>query len=155
MLKLMLTGNLGGDPEKRYTQDGKAVLSFRVAVNSRRKVRGASGGEDDWEDHTDWFRVTIRGGRVDYLSDNLRKGSRVTVIGGLSIGEYQARDSDEIRASYDVYADDVDFYRDRSEGNGGGERREQEPRREAAPANSGRGAQQRQAPAEDLEDLPC
>ena len=53
LCKAIIVGNLGADPEKRFTQDGRAVTRFRVAVNSRRKEQSG-----EWADHTEWFGVT-------------------------------------------------------------------------------------------------
>jgi len=101
MLFVEIIGNLGSDPEQRFTQDGKSQVSIRVAVNSRRK--DANG---DQVERTDWFRVRMGGGRGDYVARELRKGSRVLVRGRLEIGEWTTREG-EVRTSYDIWADDV------------------------------------------------
>ena len=60
MLFVEIIGNLGSDPEERYTADGKQMVSIRVAVNSRRK--DADGQQIE---RTDWFRARMSGGRAD------------------------------------------------------------------------------------------
>ena len=148
MLFIEIIGNLGSDPEQRYTAEGKSMVSVRVAVNSRRK--DANGEQVE---RTDWFRARMGGGRGDYVARELRKGSRVLVRGRLEIGEYTSRDG-EHRTSYDIWADDVVNLTPRD-----GTPREDGPREEPAAASVGtssRPAAPQQAPArdEDLEGLP-
>jgi single-strand DNA-binding protein len=144
MLKVLLSGNLGADSEKRYSQTGTAITQFRVAVNTRRK------NGEDWEDHTDWFRVSVSGARADFLAEHLMKGVHVTVLGRLQIGEYMSRDN-ERRTSLDVWADEVEFSAPRRDddderpatGNGAPATRQSAPARTAATMTE-----------EDLNDLP-
>lgn len=146
MLLVTITGNLGADAEKRFTQEGKPVLSFRVGVNNRRRNK-----DGEYEEHSDWFRVRVMGGRVDYFADNLKKGMRVTVVGGLQIDTYQDRNG-EFRVGLDVFANEVDFTRRQgdvdSTGDGEYNRATHTPGRApaAAAAAADNGA--------DLEDLP-
>ncbi|MFZ3069856.1 MAG: single-stranded DNA-binding protein [Anaerolineaceae bacterium] len=72
--KLILIGNLGRDPEMRYTPDGKPVTSFSVATS--RKFRD--------KDETAWFRVTVWGPQAESCNQYLHKGSRVLVEGRLT-----------------------------------------------------------------------
>src|SRR5438128_1748683 len=100
MLRVTLLGNLGADPEVRYTQKGTQIASFNVAVNQVRK-----GPDGERQENTEWFRVRVSGFQVD-LVQRLSKGMRVLVMGRLDIGHYQSRDN-EPRTSFDVWADDV------------------------------------------------
>jgi single-strand DNA-binding protein len=102
MLNVTLTGNLGADPETRYTQTGLPILQFRCAVNSRRRQ-----GEE-WTDRTDWFRVQLPS-PSEWLSGQLKKGSRVLVVGRLEISEYESRQRQgEKVTALDVWADSVE-----------------------------------------------
>ena len=56
--KMMIIGNLGADPELRYTPGGKAVTNLRVAVNNRHR-----GQDGEWQEETQWFRVELGPGR--------------------------------------------------------------------------------------------
>jgi single-strand DNA-binding protein len=146
MLFIEIIGNLGADPEERYTADGKQLVSIRVAVNSRRK--DANGEQIE---RTDWFRARMGGGRADYVARELHKGSRVLVRGRLEIGEYTSRDGEQ-RTSYDIWADDVINLTPRD-----GSPREDGPRQEPAATPAGASSRPRQeepATNEDLEDLP-
>src|SRR4051812_50023070 len=96
MLKVILIGNLGSDPEARFTQKGSEIVSFRVAVNGRRP-----GADGEWQDQTDWFRVRVGGRQLDYVK-RLGKGSRVHVLGNLEIGTGTPKDTGELRTTLGV-----------------------------------------------------
>ena len=103
MFQLTMVGNLGGDPEMRYSSDGKPFLRFNVAGNIR--VREADG---TWADKTEWVRVTTFGQRAETLSQYLRKGSRVLVQGRLESRPWTDRDGN-VRAGLEVVGDTVEF----------------------------------------------
>jgi single-strand DNA-binding protein len=100
MLRVSLLGNLGAEPEMRYTARGVQMTVFRVAVNQLR-----TGPEGERQENTEWFRVRVVGHQAEYAS-RLAKGSRVFVAGRLDIGQYQTREGTQ-RTSYDVFADEV------------------------------------------------
>lgn len=101
--KIILVGNLGRDPELRYTPQGTPVCSFTMATNEKRK--GAGG---DQQDITTWFRVTIWGGRAEIASKYLTKGSPVYIEGRLRLEEWTDRDG-KTRQTLDVQATDMQF----------------------------------------------
>ena len=150
--KLTLVGNLGVDPEVRYSADGKPVLSFRVASNYRKRDADTR----DWVDATNWYRVTTFGRLAERLSEQvsggrLTKGSRVIVFGRLEASGYIDRNN-QPQPSLDVVADDVLFAdtRPRAEGEFGSG--------EFEPSTAGRAAAQPRPQnldeSTDLEDLP-
>lgn len=100
MLRTEFIGNVGADPERRYSQKGSAIASFRVAINQR--LKDAQG---EWQESTEWFRVRAGGNLADRVQ-RLDKGARVYVSGRLEISRYQSKEG-EARVSYDVWADDV------------------------------------------------
>jgi single-strand DNA-binding protein len=100
MLRVTLLGNLGADPEVRYSQKGTQVVSFRVAVNQVR-----TGRDGERQENTEWFRVSVVGRSVDF-AQRLTKGSRVLVLGRLDISHFQGKDG-EPRTGFDVWADEV------------------------------------------------
>ncbi len=101
--KVMIIGNLGRDPEMRYTPNGRPVTEFSVAVSHR--SRDAATGE--WQDdQTDWYRVTVWGDRAERTAEQFRKGNKVFVEGRFRTREYEARDGQK-RISLDVTADNV------------------------------------------------
>jgi single-strand DNA-binding protein len=100
MLRVTLLGNLGADPEVRYTQKGTQMVSFNVAVN---QVRFGRDGER--QENTEWFRIRVTG-RQSEFAQRLSKGTKVLVIGRLDITHFQGKDG-ESRTGFDVWADDV------------------------------------------------
>lgn len=73
--KVLLIGNLGSDPEVRYTPAGKQVVSFRVATNRRYKVEG------EVREETEWFSIVGFGRMAEICSEYLKKGKSVFVEG--------------------------------------------------------------------------
>ena len=101
--KLMIIGNLGRDPEMRYTPSGRPVTEFSVAVSHRGK--DAQSGE--WVDQgTDWYRVTIWGERGERAAEQFRKGNRVFVEGRFRTREFEGRDGQK-RTALEITADTV------------------------------------------------
>ncbi|MCC6674142.1 MAG: single-stranded DNA-binding protein [Thermomicrobiales bacterium] len=117
---ITIVGNLGRDPETRYTPSGKMNVSFTVAVNHR--GRDASGQP---QDKTNWFRVTAWERLAETL-DNMAqkgwlvKGRQVFVSGRFEAREYTGNDG-QLRTSLEITANDVTFVGgNRQEGEGGG-----------------------------------
>jgi single-strand DNA-binding protein len=103
MLKLTIIGNLGSDPEMRYSANGSPFLRFNVASSYR--VRSPEG---EWQDRTEWVRVTVFGQRADTLNQHLRKGMRVYVDGRLEARPWTDR-SGNVQAGLEVLANEVQF----------------------------------------------
>ncbi len=76
--KIMIIGNVGKEPEMRFTPDGKAVTSFSVAVNDKY-------GETE---HTEWFRVTAWGRLAETCNEYLEKGQQVYVEGRIKLNQW-------------------------------------------------------------------
>jgi single-strand DNA-binding protein len=85
--KVMLIGNIGKDPEMRFTASGSAVTTFSVATN--RNFRRPDG---EWEKETDWFDVVTWNQLAERCSQNLQKGSRVYVEGRLHTRSWEGQD---------------------------------------------------------------
>ncbi len=101
--KAMIIGNLGRDPEMRYTPNGKAVTEFSVAVGHRSRDPQTN----EWvDDQTDWYRVTVWGDRAERTAEQFRKGNKVFVEGRFRTREYEARDGQK-RTSLEITADNV------------------------------------------------
>ena len=149
--KIMIIGNLGRDPEMRYTPNGRAVTEFSVAVTH--SSRDPQTGE--WADEqTDWFRVTVWGDRAERTAEQFRKGNRVFVEGRFRTREFERKDGTK-GISLDITADNVIALERRS--------REEEgsfgtPANAgvAAPVAAGGGVRPQRSPADDteLDDLP-
>ncbi|MBP7475350.1 MAG: single-stranded DNA-binding protein, partial [Pyrinomonadaceae bacterium] len=111
--KVIIVGNLGRDPELRYTPQGDAVCSFSVATNERKKDKSG-----EFQDVTTWFKITLWRRLAENASKYLTKGSPVYVEGRLQVEEWTDRDGKE-RFTLGVQATDMHFISGRGEGGGG------------------------------------
>lgn len=102
MNRVIITGNLGADPELRQTASGMAVANLSVATNERIK-KG-----DTWADHTEWHRVVVFGSQAFNCDKFLSKGSKVAVEGKLRTRDYKDRNGQD-RRSTEILADRVEF----------------------------------------------
>jgi single-strand DNA-binding protein len=101
--KIILVGNLGRDPELRYTPQGTPVCSFTVATNEKRKDRAG-----EMQDVTTWFRVTLWGRQAETASQYLTKGRPIYVEGRIRLEEWTDRDGKQ-RYTLEVHATDMQF----------------------------------------------
>jgi single-strand DNA-binding protein len=118
---IIIVGNVGRDPEMRYTPSGQAVTSFSVATNRQYTNNNAETIKE-----TIWFRVSAWGKTGETCNQYLKKGSKVLVEGRLTADPatggpsiWQAQDGTS-RASFEVSAQTVRFLSSRSETEGGG-----------------------------------
>ncbi|MBA2569806.1 MAG: single-stranded DNA-binding protein [Chloroflexi bacterium] len=82
--KCMIIGNLGRDPEMRYTPSGQAVTQFTVATNRRWK-----GQNDEWQEETEWFRIVVWGQQAERTAERLRKGNKVYIEGRIQTRQWE------------------------------------------------------------------
>lgn len=122
--KIILVGRLTKDPELRYTPSGKAVASFRLAVD-----RGTGGGGQDRE--ADFIDVVVWEKQAEHCSQYLSKGRLTLVEGRLQMRQFDAQDGTR-RTVYEVVAASVRFLPD---GKGGAAPRSPAP--SAGPAGAG------------------
>ncbi len=101
--KVMVIGNLGVDPEMRFTADGTPVTRFRIAVN---RMAGSMDGERRQE--TDWFTIVAWRKLAETCNQYLAKGKRVYVEGRLQNRQWQGQDG-QTRYQTDIIASDVIF----------------------------------------------
>ncbi|MGH8085736.1 MAG: single-stranded DNA-binding protein [Lysobacter sp.] len=139
--KVILVGNLGNDPEVKYTQGGMAITTLSLATTSVRKDKDGQQIEK-----TEWHRVKLFGKLGEIAGEYLRKGRQVYIEGRLEYGSYE---KDGIKHyTTDIIADEMQMLGggDGERGGGGGSRggdrpsrpapRQEAPRREAPPAKS-------------------
>lgn len=150
LCKVIVIGNLGRDPEKRYTQDGRPVTRFSVAATTRRRER-----DGEWADHTEWFSVTVFGRQAETLAERVTKGTRVYVEGRLESRQYDTQNGGK-GFSLDVVANEVVVLdsRQRGEGEVGGTSGGDFETASPAPARTFQARPSTQDDAADLEDLP-
>lgn len=148
--KMMIIGNLGADPELRYTPGGKAVTNLRVAVNNR--YRGQDG---EWQEETQWFRVELWDQAAERAAEQFRKGNKVFAEGQLRVREFEGNDGQK-RTSVEIrFARVISLERrDPGEAFGIGEAASDAPPAavpKGAPAAAGEGST---SEAVDLDDIP-
>ena len=145
--KMLVIGNLGGDPEMRYTSGGVPVTSFSVATN--RRYTTASGEQ---RDETEWFRVSAWRQLAEQCNQFLSKGRQVYVEGRLNTSTWQAQDGQN-RTSLEITADRVVFL----SGGGGDQQGGQGGRGDQGGPQGGQGYQSDPPagppPPDDAEDL--
>lgn len=113
--KVMLTGHLGADPEMRYTSQGSAVTTFRVA--SGRAWKSSDGLQHD---DTEWFRVVAWDKLGEICNQYLTKGTRVYVEGRLQTRKWQDKDTGQDRYLTEVVANDMIILSSRQDRPAGG-----------------------------------
>ena len=118
----IIIGNVGRDPEMRYTQSGVAVCDFSVAVSRKWTDKNTN----EAREKTTWFRVSAWRGLAETCNTYVRKGMQVMVTGEIEASAFVGDDG-EARASLDLTAREVQFLGSRDD-------------REAAP--QGRGARE-------------
>ena len=141
--KISIIGNLGADPELKYTADGKPRLEMRVATNERRKAAGG-----DWEDKTTWYRVIMFGERSVKLAEWLRKGRKVYAEGRLQVDLYDSKEGEK-RVALDILASEVVIVDRNPDADPSAPRAP----RSAAPSQGAPEESNQSAPS-DLDDLP-
>ncbi len=111
--KIILVGNLGRDPELRYTPQGSAVCSFSMATNEKRRDKSG-----EFQNIATWFRVTLWGNQAETAAKYLTKGKQVYVEGRLRMDEYTDREG-AIQKTLEVNGTDMQFIGSREDGGGG------------------------------------
>ncbi len=104
--KIIVIGNLGRDPELRYTPQGDAVCDFSIAVNDRKRDKAG-----EYQDVTTWFKVTLWRKQAENASKYLTKGRSVYVEGRLQLEEWTDRDGKN-RYTLVIQGSDIHFISD-------------------------------------------
>ena len=126
--KVILIGNLGKDPEVRYTPNGTAVASFSLATNERYKDK-----EGNWQDRTEWHKITAWQRLAEIAGEYLKKGRTVYIEGRLQTRSWDDKESGQKKYSTEIVANDLVLLGGQGQGQGGGGRDHDE---EGAPARS-------------------
>ncbi len=111
--KVILIGNLGRDPETRYTNSGSSVTTFSVATSDTFNDKGGNRQE-----RTDWHNIVVWGKQGEMCAQYLKKGRQVYIEGRISYREYEAKDGTGKRKSTEIVALTVRFLGGRGGGDG-------------------------------------
>ena len=113
MQKVLLIGNLGRDPEVKYTQQGTAIAQFSVATSERWKDK-----DGELQEHTEWFAVKAFNRLAEIAGENLHKGSRVYLEGRKRTESWEDKQTGSKHYRDLVYVDRIEFLDVKGSGNG-------------------------------------
>jgi single-strand DNA-binding protein len=149
--KVILVGNLGNDPEVRYTTSGTAIASLSIATSE--SWTDKQSGEK--QERTEWHRVKMFGRLAEIAGEYLKKGRQVYIEGSLRTDKYTDKSGVE-KYSTDIIASEMQMLGGNEGGGGGGQR--ERPQASGGQRQGGgnyggssrgsddHGSQQRQAP---------
>ncbi len=111
--KVILVGNVGRDPELRYTQGGQPVASFSIATNERFKDK-----DGNWKDRTEWHRIVAWARLAEVCGEYLRKGSQVYVEGRIQTRDWEDKEGNK-RQTTEIIINSMQMLGRRGDGGGG------------------------------------
>jgi len=148
--KVILVGNLGRDPEVRYTPDGAAICNVSIATTSQWKDKNSG----ERREETEWHRVVFYNRLAEIAGEYLKKGRSVYVEGRLKTRKWQDKDTGADKYTTEIVADQMQMLGGREGGGGGGEGGYGDsapaPRQSNRPASGGGG----QRPASQSSSAP-
>ncbi len=113
--KVIIVGNLGRDPEVKYTQSNVPVANFNVATSERWQDKSTN----EWQERTEWHRIVAWRHLAERAERFLRKGKQVYVEGKIETRKWQDRDGND-RYTTEIIARELMILGRREEGEGGG-----------------------------------
>ena len=116
--KVILLGNLGKDPEVKYTQSGMAIARFSLATTERAKDK-----DGNWQDKTEWHNLVAFGRTAEVAGEYLKKGRTIYIEGALRTSSWDDKESGQKKYKTEVIVNDlvmVGGQRDGGEGGGYG-----------------------------------
>ncbi|HKE31361.1 MAG TPA: single-stranded DNA-binding protein [Candidatus Angelobacter sp.] len=148
--KVILIGNLGKDPEIKYTPSGVPVAKFSLATNERYKDKSG-----EWQDRTEWHNIVAWQRLAEIVGEYVKKGSKIYIEGRLQTSSWEDKQSGEKKYRTEIVANDLVLLSGRSESEG-------EPRSRSAVAAGASGMDQRPQQSEEFhqetgitdEDIP-
>jgi single-strand DNA-binding protein len=111
--KVILVGNLGKDPEVKYTPSGTAVAKFSLATNERYKDKSG-----EWQDRTEWHNVVAWQRLAEIVGEYVKKGSKLYIEGRLQTSSWDDKESGQKRYKTEVIASDLVLLSGRGEEEG-------------------------------------
>src|SRR5512142_2507120 len=114
--RVQLIGNLGKDPEVKYTPQGTPVAKITVATNERWKDK-----DGNWQDRTEWHNIVLWQRLVEIAGEYLKKGGKVYIEGRLQTRSWEDKQTKQKKYMTEIVASDLVLLGGRGEGSGGGE----------------------------------
>lgn len=144
--KVILLGNLGNDPEIKYTQGGMCIANLSVATTYSRKDK-----DGNYVDKTEWHRVKLFGKTAEVAGEYLKKGRQVYIEGRIEYGSYE---KDGVKHyTTDIIGEGMQMLGGGSQSDGDGGRQPQQAQRPAPRQQAQQRPAQRPAPA-PVDDVP-
>lgn len=145
--KVILVGNLGQDPEVRYTANQSAVANVRIATSESWKDKAT--GEQ--KEQTEWHSVVFFGRLAEIVSEYLKKGSQIYVEGRLRTRKWQDKEGQD-RYTTEIVADEMQMLGGRGGGGGSSDRGGDAPSRSAPSRSPAPAGGSKPAAVEDFDD---
>ena len=114
--KVILVGNLGKDPEVKYTPQGTAVARFSLATNERYKDK-----QGEWQDRTEWHNIVAWQRLAEIVGEYVKKGSKIYIEGRLTTNSWEDQKTGEKKCRTEIVANDLVLLSGRGESGGGDE----------------------------------
>jgi single-strand DNA-binding protein len=111
--KVILIGNLGKDPEVKYTQGGMPVAKFSLATNERFKDK-----EGQWQDRTEWHNIVAFQRLAEIVGEYLKKGGKCFIEGSLRTSSWDDKETGQKKYKTEIIANDLVLLSGRGEGAG-------------------------------------
>ncbi|MES1933250.1 single-strand DNA binding protein [Salinisphaera shabanensis T35B1] len=157
--KAILIGNLGADPETRYTAGGSAVTNVNLATSDSWKDKSTG----QMQERTEWHRVVFFARLAEVAGEYLRKGSKIYIEGRIQTRKWQDKEGND-QYTTEIIANDMQMLDNRSSSGSGSDQQQSAPqtRGQRAPQQSRQQApQQQRQPAfaggfdqDDEDDIP-
>ncbi len=113
--KVILLGNLGKDPEVKFTPQGTAVAKFSLATNERFKDK-----DGNWQDRTEWHNIVAWARLAEICGEYLKKGGKVYIEGRIQTRSWDDKETGQKKYMTEIVAQDLVLLSGRSEGGEGG-----------------------------------
>jgi single-strand DNA-binding protein len=113
--KVILIGNLGKDPEIKYTPSGTPVAKFSLATNERYKDKGG-----EWQERTEWHNIVAWQRLAEIVGEYVKKGSKLYIEGRLQTSSWEDKQSGEKKYRTEIVANDLVLLSGRGEGDSEG-----------------------------------
>ena len=146
--KAIIVGNLGRDPEVRYTANGSAVANITVATSESWKDKQSG----ERQERTEWHRVVFFGRLAEIAEEYLKKGAQVYIEGSIRTQKWQDKESGQDRYSTEIVARDMQMLGSRGGDSSGASDDDYSSATRSATASSGGGASGGDADLDD--DIP-
>ena len=116
--KVILVGNLGKDPELKYTPQGTAVAKFSLATSEKYKDKGG-----EWQERTEWHNLVAWARTAEVAAEYLKKGSTVFIEGRLRTDSWDDKDTGQKKYRTEIIVNELVMLGGRGDGEGGGRAR--------------------------------